>query len=331
MGIVEVARRSGISVATVSRVFNAPGIVNEQTREKVLGVAQELGYVPNGSARALRTRHSKVLGVVLPTLTNPVFAECLQGIAAEAQQRGYAIQPVTTEYCRQREEAAAQRLLAGNVDGLVLVVSNPQASKALQWIALAGKPFVLAYNHTPLHPCVSVDNTQAVRDLIRRLAQAGHERIGMVMGQAQASDRAQQRHKGYVEGMEAAGLKPLPVWEVTFAAGGLDALQQDLAGAAAPTAMVCSNDLLAIRTMRAASLAGLRVPADICVVGFDGIAIGCDLTPSLASITQPNAQIGGTCVRLLCGALGEQQALTPRHSVLLPHGWRAGESCGRLD
>jgi DNA-binding LacI/PurR family transcriptional regulator len=96
---------------------------------------------------------------------------------------------------------------------------------------------------------------------------------------------------------------------------------------APPTAIVCSNDLLAIRTIRAASLAGFSVPADLSVVGFDGIAMAGDLTPSLASISQPNHEIGSTCVRLLCDALADKKTLAAQDSLCLPHGWRSGESC----
>ena len=218
MSITEVARRAGLSVATVSRVFNSPEVVNAQTRSTVLRVAQEVGYVANASARTLRTRSSKVLGVVLPTLTNPVFAECLQGIASQAALRGYAISPCTTEYDHAGEDAATTRLLASGVDALVLVVSNPGDSAALARVRQAGKPYVLAYHHTHEHACVGVDNTRAVRELVLRLAAAGHSRIGMVTGQLRASDRAQQRCRGYALGMQAAGLSPLPVWEVPFAA-----------------------------------------------------------------------------------------------------------------
>lgn len=331
MSIAAVAQLAGTSVATVSRVFNTPGIVNAQTRGKVLAAAHSLGYVPNSSARTLRTRHSQVLGVVLPTLTNPVFAECLQGIAEAARERGYAIVPTTTEYCHEAESAATARLLAAGVDGLVLVVSNPQTSQALQRLQREARPYVLAYNHTEAHACVAVDNVRAIQDVIARLARAGHRRIGMVTGQLLASDRAQQRYRGYSTGMQACGLPPLPVWELPFTAQGLEQLQQDLASGPTPTALVCSNDLLAIRALRAATLAGLRVPADMSVVGFDGIALGCDLTPSLASITQPNVDIGRRCVALLCDALAQAQPLTPAHSLCLPHGWRAGESCAGLD
>ncbi len=331
MSITEVARRAGLSVATVSRVFNSPEVVNETTRSKVLGVAREVGYVANASARTLRTRHSKVLGVVLPTLTNPVFAECLQGIASQAALRGYAISPCTTEYDHGGEEDATARLLASGVDALVLVVSNPQDSAALARVRQAGKPYVLAYHHTPGHACVGVDNTGAVKALVQRLAAAGHRRIGMVTGQLQASDRAQQRCRGYALGMQAAGLAPLPVWEVPFAATAVQMLRQHLAEPAPPTAIVCSNDLLAIRTLRAAALAGLSVPADLSIVGFDGIAMGGDLTPSLASISQPNHDIGTACVTLLCDALAHKKTLGPQDSQCLPHGWRGGESCLGLD
>ena len=194
-------------------------------------------------------------------------------------------------------------------------------------MCIRDRPYVLAYHHTHEHACVGVDNTGAVRELVLRLAAAGHSRIGMVTGQLRASDRAQQRCRGYALGMQAAGLAPLPVWEVPFAATAVQMLQQHLSEQAPPTAIVCSNDLLAIRTIRAASLAGFRVPADLSVVGFDGIAMAGDLTPSLASISQPNHEIGSACVRLLCDALAGKKTLAAQDSLCLPHGWRSGESC----
>lgn len=331
MSITEVARRAGLSAATVSRVFNTPGIVARDTRDKVLKIAADVGYVANASARTLRTRHSRVLGVVLPTLTNPVFAECLQGIAVEAARAGYAISPCTTEYDQVTEVDAVARLLASGVDALILVVSNPDDSSALTHVQQTGKPYVLAYHRTDSHPCVGVDNIGAVQALIGRLAAAGHQHIGMVTGQRQASDRAQQRCKGYTLGMQAAGLDPLPIWEVPFAATAVQVLQRHLSEHTPPTALVCSNDLLAIRAIRAACLAGFSVPEDISVVGFDGIAMAADLTPSLASISQPNRQIGSTCVTLLCHALAGHQPLTARDSVNLPYGWANGESCLHLE
>jgi len=327
MTIQDVAREAGVSVATVSRAFNLPDKVTPATRDLVLGVADRLGYSPNASARTLRTQRSRVIGVVLPTLLNPVFAECLEGIARAAALGGYAILPFTTDYQLAQEERAVHLLLAGNVDGLILVVSQPEASAALARLAATGLPYVLAYNRHPGHACVSVDSEGAVADLVARLVALGHQRIAMVSGLLAASDRAQQRCRGYRRGMETAGLAPPPVVEVPFVETAVDEVAQLLRGADRPTALVCSNDLIAIRCLRAAHKAGLAVPRDLSVVGFDGIALGQDLTPVLSTVAQPNADIGRCSVELLIQAMAANTPLAPGASLTLPHHFRAGESC----
>lgn len=327
MSIKDVALQAGVSMATVSRVFNLPDKVNAATRERVLQMAQSLGYLPNASARSLRTQRSRVIGVVLPTLLNPVFAECLDGIAQAARTAGYAILPITTDYQLEHEELAVQQLLAGNVDGMVLVVSSPATSTALARLRAAQLPYVLAYNRHPEHPCVSVDSEQAVRALVARLADLGHRRITLISGQLAASDRAQQRQRGFSAGMEAQGLDGTQWLEVPFVETAVQDIRALLQRSPRPTALVCSNDLLAIRSMRAAHLAGLRVPQDISITGFDGIALGEDLTPMLSTITQPNADIGRRSVQLLAQALADGRPIEPSASVLLAHGFRTGESC----
>lgn len=327
MSIHDVAREAGVSVATVSRVFNLPDKVTDSTREHVLRVASRLGYVANQSARTLRTQRSQVLGVVLPTLDNPVFAECLEGIANGAAAGGYAIQPLMTHYRLESETLAVRQLLAANVEAMILVVSNPADSPGLRQLIQSGLPYVLAYNRTPDHPCVSVDSEQAVAELIARLNALGHQRIAMVTGKRQASDRAQQRCNGYHSGMQAQGLGYLSLLEVPFIETALDQIRRLLLGDERPTALICSNDLLAIRCLRAAHLAGLAVPRQLTVVGFDGIALGQDLTPVLSTITQDNAAIGRRCAELLVASLQMGRALTPADSLTLAHGFRAGESC----
>jgi len=325
--IQTVARQAGVSVATVSRAFNFPGKVTPATRELVERVAKELGYLPNASARTLRTQRSRVLGVVLPTLLNPTFAECLQGIAQAANAGGYAILPLTTGYELAQEERAVQQLIAGNVDGMILVVSNPSTSAALARLRSASLPYVLAYNRHPAHPCVTVDNEGAAAEVVARLARLGHRRIAMVSGTLAASDRAQQRHRGFLQGMAAAGLAAPPLVEVPFVETAVEALTGFLRGEPRPTALFCSNDLLAIRSLRAAHRSGLRVPQDLAVVGFDGIALGEDLTPALSTVVQPNSEIGQRSVELLVQALAGGPPLDAGASVLLPHGFREGESC----
>jgi DNA-binding LacI/PurR family transcriptional regulator len=327
MNIHAVAQRAGVSVATVSRAFNLPERVAPATRELVERIALEIGYLPNASARTLRTQRSRVLGVVLPTLLNPVFVECLQGIAETAAASGYSIIPVTTRYEVQEEERSIQRLIAGNVDAMILVVSNPSDSLALQRLRSDEIPYVLAYNRHAAHACVSIDGAKASTEVVARLAKLGHRRIAMVSGTLAASDRAQQRYRGFLGGMADAGLAAAPLVEVPFVETAVEALHMFLQAPSRPTALFCSNDLLAIRCIRAAHRSGLRVPHDLSVVGFDGIALGEDLTPALSTVIQPNHDIGRHAVELLLRALAAGQAPTAASSLTLPHAFRAGESC----
>ncbi|MEO5737074.1 MAG: LacI family DNA-binding transcriptional regulator [Variovorax sp.] len=327
MNIQNVARHAGVSIATVSRALNFPGKVAPATRELIERVAKELGYVANTSARTLRTQRSRVLGVVLPTLLNPTFAEYLQGIAQAAAAGGYAILPVTTGYEIEQEERAVNQLIADNVAGMILVVSNPSSSAALQRLNAATVPYVLAYNMHPAHPCVSVDSEGASAEVVAHLVRLGHRRIAMVSGTLAASDRAQQRYRGYLQGMADAGLSTPPLLEVPFVETAVEALRHYLQKTLRPTALFCSNDLLAIRSIRAAHQSGLRVPQDLAVVGFDGIALGEDLTPALSTVAQPNHDIGRYSVEWLLRSLDDGTPPTPEASLRLPHAFREGESC----
>ncbi|MBS0465865.1 MAG: LacI family DNA-binding transcriptional regulator [Proteobacteria bacterium] len=327
LNIHAVAARAGVSAATVSRVFNLPDKVAPATRELVTRTANELGYQPNASARTLRTQRSRVLGVVLPTLLNPVFAECLQGIALAAAAHGYAILPAMTSYDEAQERQAVDQLLAASVDGMILTVSNPSDSAALLRLRAAALPYVLAYNAHPEHPCISVDGEAAAADVVARLAALGHRRIAMVSGTLAASDRAQQRYRGYLRGMAAAALQAPALVEVPFVATAVEALSHYLQTQPRPTALFCSNDLLAIRSIRAAHLTGLNVPQDLAVVGFDGIAIGQDLTPALCTIVQPNHDIGRHGVELLVHAVVRGSPPGPGDSLCLPYRFYSGESC----
>lgn len=324
--VLDVARLSSVSVATVSRTFNFPDKVSPETRQRVEEIAASLGYVANSSARTLRTQKSRVLGVVLPTLLNPVFAECLEGIANAATTAGYAILSANTEYQLDAEERAVAMLLAGNVDGVILVVSNPSNSAALERLRASGVPYVLAYNRHEKHPCVSVDSEHAVKEMVKRLVNLGHKQIAMIAGQQSASDRALQRCRGYRAGMKAEKLKP-SLLEVPFVNSAIEEIQNFLIEKNRPTALICSNDLLAIRSVRAAHQIGLTVPDDIAVVGFDGIALGKDLTPVLSTVVQPNLQIGKSAVELLVQSLIADQPLLPSASLTLPWTFREGESC----
>jgi LacI family transcriptional regulator, repressor for deo operon, udp, cdd, tsx, nupC, and nupG len=329
MTIRDVSNAAGVSPATVSRVFNSPDTVRPELRDRVQAAAAAQGYRPNVSARSLRTQRTRAFGVVLPTLSNPVFAECLQGIAQAASAAGYSIVPFTTDYKLVHELHAAHLLLARGVDALILCVANAARSTVLTQLRSAKSPYVLVYNRHARHPCISVDGRAAVMALVARLHTLGHRHILMVSGALAASDRAQQRHQGYLQGMALAGLKP-QLLEVPFMDGATERMAEYLAARQvmpqAPTAVVCSNDLLAIRCIRAAHLVGLRVPEDLSVAGFDGIGLGEDMTPALSTIVQPSTEIGRRSVELLVQALAGGLPLGPARSLTLDLHFRDGES-----
>ena len=326
MNIQKVAKEAGVSVATVSRTFNFPDKVSPATRAKVKAAVARLQYVPNASARNLRTQNTKTIGVLLPTFINPVFTECLQGIAETAAERGFSIMPFTTAYTLDQELESVKKLLSFGVEGVILVVSNPKHSPALDLLKATHIPYVLAYNWDQEHPCVSVNNQLAFAELVEHLATLGHQRIAMVSGQRHASDRAQQRYEGFVHGIQQAQLPLLPLIEVPFIDNAVEAIAQALQKENTATALVCSNDLMAIRAIRAAHLCGYRVPQDMSVTGFDGVRLGQDLTPSLTSVAQPNADIGRHCLELLIEHLTQHTPLHADSSILLPHQLQPAES-----
>lgn len=327
VSIVDIATRAGVSPSTVSRVFNSPELVQPSTRETVMNVAATFGYRPNASARTLRTQRSQVLGIVLPTLDNPVFAECLQGMAAATARKGYAIMPVTTHYQLDAEQEAVDQLLSFGVDGVVLVVSDAASSQAIQHLQTRALPYVLVYNRHPAHPCVSVAGDTAMHEIVQGLAGMGHRRIGMVCGRLTASDRAQQRHAGFQEAMGLAGLEASPLIEVPFIETAIREIADVLDKPGRPTALVCSNDLIAVRAVRAAHECGLRIPDDVSITGFDGIGMGRDLTPSLSTVAQPNAEMGAAAVNWLVQNIGARRPLRPEDSLTLPYSIRWAESC----
>jgi Transcriptional regulators len=327
LSIVDIAKRAKVSPSTVSRVFNNPELVQPSTRDAVLKVAHELGYRPNASARTLRTQRSQVLGIVLPTLDNPVFAECLQGIIGATVKHGYAIMPVTSQYEVAAEIEAVEQLLAFGVDGVVLAVSDAATSQALRRLQAHALPYVLIYNRHGEHPCVSVDGARAMHEIVQKLAAHGHQRIAMICGQLSTSDRAQQRYNGFLDAMASAGLPPAPLIEIPFVDTAIQDISAVLRRPDRPTALVCSNDLIAIRAVRAAHESGLRIPDDVSVTGFDGIGLGEDLTPRLTTVLQPNAYMGITAAEWVMSGIQNEQMPHPDDSVTLAYEVRWSESC----
>jgi DNA-binding LacI/PurR family transcriptional regulator len=323
--IKDVAAHAGFSIATVSRAINAPHTVNPVTLTRVREAIDALRFRPSPLGRQLRGERTRLIGVVLPTLANPVFTECLQGIDELAAAQGLRLMLMTTQYNAQRERHAIETLREQRVEGLILTVTDADAHPLLDDLDANGPLYVLMHNDTQCRPSVSVDNHQAARDGVRTLIAHGHRRILMLAGSACASDRARQRYAGYACAMREAGLVPTPALEVDFSADELapSVLAHLTNGPQRPTALFCSNDLLAMVVMRGLRRVRMHVPQDMSILRFDGLAVGELLAPPLASIRTPIREIGRAVWQRLMARIGGGDAGTTL-GLALPHTVREG-------
>ena len=323
-----VAERAGVSIATVSRVINDQGSFRPATAERVQKAIAELNFRPNVIGRSLRTARTRSLGVMLPSLANPVFADAMAGIQDVAKEAGYTTIITNTDYSADEELTAIHTMLSNRVDGLILTVTQATGNSLLERLDAEQIPYVLLYNQTdkPGRCAVSVDNVAAAREVAEMFIALGHRRAGMVTGMAAASDRADARRRGFLEGLRGAGVDHSPVIEVDFVHMDVtEKLRNLFAAPSAPSALFCSNDALAIAVISALRTLGIRVPEDVSVIGFDGISIGELIEPCLTTVEQPSREMGRTAVRHLLDILSGEAT---RDMITLPHRLRPGATTG---
>lgn len=325
--IRDVAALAGVSIATVSRVLNGTGYASGATAEKVRAAMAALSFRPSTIGRSLKAAQTRTIGVMVPTLSNPVFAESVGGVQDAAAEAGYGVLIASTDYRSEREASAMNDLLSHRVDALVLTVADADHSPLLDALDSESAPYVLIYNHPQTRRCpfVAVDNEAAARAVVQRMIALGHRRIGMVAGGFQMSDRSRQRHAGYCAALAEAGLPAGPVVEVDFADTHLARrLAPVLQGPNRPSALFVSNDVLALATIRAVRDLGLSVPDQVSVTGFDGTAFGALVQPSLATVVQPARAMGRAAFAAVAAQLEGEAA----GGTLFPFVIRRGDSLG---
>lgn len=288
--IRDVAARAGCSIATVSRVVTGNGPVGAAMQKRVVAAALELGFPLAATGESRRP----VLGVLLPSLTNPVFARVLAGVEQSARANGLSVIMGQSNYDTAQEVSIVAALMAERPVGMVLTVCDPRTSAALDSVARQGLPGATVYNENVPEGLgsVSVDNRAAMRRLADELVGLGHRRILFVGGRFASSDRAAQRYHGYCDAMAAAGAQPLPPLEVDFIDAAQDVDLTSAFGGDRPTAAIVSNDLLAVTVIASLRRMGLRVPEDVSVTGFDGIDLARHISPRLTTIVQPSRTMG---------------------------------------
>ncbi len=321
--IRDVARRAGVSTATVSRVLNAEPVVAAETRTAVLRAIKALRYSPNSVAKNLRTRRSGRLLVTLPTIANPYFALVLEGAEDAARRAGYSVLIGATAYQEDREDRYVEMLLRREAEGLMLL--DPHLPKsAAEWIrsiAPRQAPVVSCGEWRPTLgvPGVHIDNVKAGWDAIDHLCVLGHRRIGVIPGASRISVNSRDRLKGARQrARHAHGSVELVVSEGDFyLPSGAAAADRLLASATPPTAIFTVGDEMAIGVLHAARRRGLRVPGDLSVVGFDDVRFSQYTDPPLTTVRIPMRALGETSVRLLLEIL--EGTSTRVESVTLPH------------
>jgi LacI family transcriptional regulator len=318
--IRDVARGAGVSIATISRVFNSSARVSDETSRRVRVVAERMGYWPNGAARSLITKRTHALGVLLPELYGDFFSEVIRGIDLAARGAGYHL-VVSSSHADTKELIAALRTMRGRIDGLVVMTPEMAESAPFEDPALRFPVVLVNPGFADRCSSISTDNVAGARAMVRHLAEQGHRSIAFIAGPANNLD-ARQRLQGYRDALRERGLASASDLELTGAfteSSGHSAARALLERHSLPDAVFCANDCMAVGALSAFREAGVRVPEDVAIAGFDDIAIASYLTPRLTTVRVDAYRLGERATQLLLEALEDPQApgsAAPIHEVL---------------
>ena len=326
--IKDVAREAGVSVATVSRVWNEAAFVSPETRQRVAEVATRLGYSPHGAARSLITRTTHAIGVLLPDLYGEFFSEIIRGIDHAAQDDGYHIL-VSSSHDSKDEIDAALRSMRGRVDGMIIMSPDLEAQRTLH--TLQGSfPVVLLNGDaaSKAFDTITIDNHEGATAMVRHLIAHGHKRIAMIGGPERNYDAA-ERLRGYESALAESGIardESLEVRGDFSELSGHRAVQQLLALSPRPTAIFAANDSMAIGALSALRERGLRVPEDMAVAGFDDIPLARYMNPPLSTVHVDISLLGERAAALLLSSL--QKGPRARQQLQLSTTLVIRASCG---
>jgi LacI family repressor for deo operon, udp, cdd, tsx, nupC, and nupG len=318
----DIARKAGVSMATVSRTLNNPGRVSEKTRELVMKVVEDMGYTPNRLAASLRHGRSHNIAIMLPDITNPYFSPIVRSIEQISLARGYSVILKDTQDDPMLERAFAEMVKTRQVDGIITnsqrIPFDVDPTLPLQEQL---PPIVNASEFCDLDgiPKVGVDNVAIGKDAAEHLLSLGHRRIAVITGTAHILS-SQQREQGFRAALQQAELK----FDEKLLYQGDYSCESGVAGVRAimqlkqrPTAFFCFGDQVAIGALHALRELGYRVPDDVSVIGVDGIALSQYSAPPLTTVAQPLTLIGETCATLLIDLVEGKRPEKLVH--ILPH------------
>ncbi|MCG8633035.1 MAG: LacI family transcriptional regulator [Desulfobacterales bacterium] len=309
--ILDVAKIAGVSTATVSRVINSPDQVKEETREKVYRAMKTCRYQYNALARGFVTKRSNTIGLIIPTISNPVFAESTRGVQDVAGTGDFHVILGNSYYDGDKEAKLIEVLRERQVEGLIITTTNMQG-EILKRLQDDGFPFVLLYSTVRKGPmsAVGVDNYLGGYRATEHLIKLGHTRIAMLAGNFSISDRSFHRWHGYKKCLKDHDIPydAKMLRQTGFGLGNVkECVQELLSSDSPPTAVFCSNDLVALSAMEGAREMGLDVPGNLSVVGFDDMPLSSYVYPRLTTIYQPAYDMGRRATEILMSQTREEK------------------------
>ena len=308
--ISDVALKANVSIATVSRVVNESAHkVNPATREKVLAAIRELDYRPNALAKGLLMKKTMTIGIIIPDISNPYYAEIVRGIQDTADGAGYAVMLHNTDRKQERIIRYIYLLREKSVDGVIFSGGIINEYETLSILKELKERVVVVGRHAVDFPAVMVDNMGGATQAVQHLIDIGHRFIGCIGG-PEGSTTAEDRLTGYRNALAQNGMAfdPRLVRRGTWSPESGHRLAQELlAEDPRPTALLCANDQMAIGAIKAARELGLSIPGDLSVVGFDNVPTGSYFDPPLTTVEVPMYDIGSAAMGMLIDLLSGER------------------------
>jgi LacI family transcriptional regulator len=292
----DVAARAGCSPATASRVLNRPDSVNPEARMRVEAAIRELGYLRNAPARALRSRQTRIVGTIIPTLNSAIYAQLVEALQRCLGEHGYSLLVTTSEFILDQELSQGRILVERGVEGLVLV-GDLHRDALFELFDSHSLPYVTTYTYNPIsqHPSIGFDNKAAMGRIVAFLLDLGHRDFAMISGVRKDNDRVAERVEGAIKTLRARGIVLAAdriVEESYSIEGGRAALRRIFEAGHRPTAVICGSDVLAFGALSECASRGFQVPQDMSVTGFDNLDFAAFLNPPLTTLEVPAAEMG---------------------------------------
>lgn len=320
--INEIAERANVSKATVSRVINnKTGVVTQKTRDKILDIIEAEGYVPNALARALTTKETKVIGLILPDITNPFFTKVARGVEDSAAKYGYSTIICDTDDDFEKENNYIRILMENQIDGIIYTSVDENKKENIKFIIDKKIPCVLLdRNRKDIDlPCVFSNSKNGMYKIIKYLIKIGHSKIAYISG-PEGSNIVNERLEGYLKALKEQGIEinnEIIVHGDYKIEGGANCMESLLKKQNDFTAVACANDLMAIGALNFLKEKNIKVPKDISITGFDNIDMTNVTSPSITTVDQFTYELGWKAAELLVKILKKEE-VTEKMIILEP-------------